>query len=611
MLGEWSGASVDPGEGKPDPGVWTPVAVPGRSSALSEADAAAYRVEFDDPRDDGDERALLVLRGLYAHARVWLNDELVGEHDAYFVPFRHAFEPDPTNELVVECRVPEDRFGGIHDTPVSADAAPGIWWGADVETHPETFFSALSAHPRRTDDGAEIDVEAVVEAGTDLDDRITFSLRPEGEFQSRGMMDRASVEAAAGETVIVDHTIDIHDPELWWPRGMGPQHRYTVRAKLGDETRSVTTGICSVTCDADGLSVNGERVPVRGVNVLSATPDDVSRAVDANATLARMHAHVPPREVYEACDEAGVLVWQDLPLTGPGTFDVERGRTVARNLARARHAHPSLAAFSVHDDPATPFEDGLGTGVIDRLRLRWRAWRAGYDRTDAEAVADALPTDRPVFPVVGPLGVGGDATTLYPGWDYGEAADIGGLLDRYDPAVVAEFGAGALGALDPGEVPGFDRAKHDAHVDGGTDASQRYQARVLKRVAETLRRRDVAVPVAFALRDIGAAGFGVFERDGTEKTSANALAQSYEPVQATLVTPEAGANSAIVAVNDTDEAVACRVEWTAGETNGGATAEVAPHSTEPVESVAVPADADRASLSLSVGDRTVENRYYL
>ena len=611
MLGEWSGASVDPGEEKPDPGVWTPVDVPGRSSALSEADAATYRTEFDDPRDDGDERALVVLRGLYAHARIWLNDELVGEHDAYFLPFRHAFEPDPTNELVVECHKPDDRFGGIHDTPAATDAAPGIWWGADVETHPKTFFSALSAHPRRTGDGAKIDVAVAVEAGTDLDERITFSLRPEGEFQSRGMMDRAGVEAAAGETVTVEHTIDIHDPELWWPRGMGPQHRYTVRAKLGDETRSVTTGICSVTRDADGLLVNGERAPARGVNVLSATLDDVSRVVDTNATLARMHAHVPPREVYEACDEAGVLVWQDLPLTGPESFDVERGKTMARNLVRARRAHPSLAAFAVHDDPTTPFEDGLGAGAVDRLRLRWRAWRAGHDRTNAEVVADALPTDQPVFPVVGSLGIGGDATTLYPGWDYGEAADIDGLLDRYDPDVVAEFGAGALGELDPGAVPGFDRAKHDAHVDGGTDASQRHQARILKRVAETLRRRDAAVPVAFALRDIGTAGFGVFERDGTEKTGANALGQSYEPVQATLVVPEAGANSDIVVVNDTDEAVACRIEWTAGEADGGVTAEVAPHSTESVESVAVPADADRVSLSLSVGDRTVDNVYYL
>jgi hypothetical protein len=38
---------------------------------------------------------------------------------------------------------------------------------------------------------------------------------------------------------------------------------------------------------------------------------------------------------------------------------------------------------------------------------------------------------------------------------------------------------------------------------------------------------------------------------------------------------------------------------------------VAPHSAEPIESVALPADADRASLSLSVGDRTVDNVYYL
>jgi len=614
MLGEWTGAAVEPGDGKPTPDVWTPVDVPGRPAAFAATDCVAYRTAFDDPRSGDDDRAVLELRGLYAHARVWLNDEMVGSHDEYVRPFRVSFEPEETNEVVVECRDPQDRFGGIHDTDLvpEEDSVPGIWWGADVETHPGTFIYDLEAHPRIREGEAEIEVRAVIETDEPLDDRLTLSLRPEGEFQARGMMDRASVEAGAGERVTVDHTIDVHDPSLWWPRELGPQHRYTVRAKLDDVSRSVTTGLCSIARGENGLLVNGERLPARGFNLLSATAEDVERAREANANIVRVHAHVAPTEVYEACNEAGLLLWQDLPLTGPGGFGVGRGQDVATAIARTYDCHPCLAAFTVHDDPVAGFDEPVGSGFLDRLRLRWRLWQTSYDRGPAENVAAELPDDLPVFPVAGPLGTAPDAATLYPGWDYGEPEDIDWVLDTYPVGdVVAEFGAGALGRDEPAELAGFDRAKHDAHVEGDHEDSQAYQARVLKRVTETLRRQDATMLAAYALRDTGDAGTGVLERDGTEKTGYRAALTSFEPVQAMLADPLAGVTTDVIVVNDTPEDVSGTVEWDDGESDDEIDAEVAAHTTETVGSAAISADSDSVSLALDLDDRVVENMYRL
>ncbi|AQL41915.1 hydrolase [Halorientalis sp. IM1011] len=613
MLGEWTGTSVEPGTGKPEPDVWTPVEIPGRPDVFADAEAAAYRSVFDDPRSGDEDRAVVELRGLYAHARIWLNGDLVGEHDAYFRPFRHSFEPEAQNELIVECRPPEDRFGGVHDTDLfpEGDSVPGIWWDASVETHPGTYIYDLDVHPRLVDGNAEIDVRAVVETDTDIDDRVTFSLRPEGEFQSRGMMDRAAVEAEAGERAVVEHTIDVRDPSLWWPDGLGPQHRYAVRAKINDATRSVVTGLCSMDRDADGLVVNGERVPGRGVTLLSATPDDIDRAVEANATFVRMHAHAPDPAVYEACNEAGLLVWQDLPLTGPGEFDAERGRELAAALDRTYGRHPSLFAYSVHDDPLDLVSSPLGSGTLDRLRLRWRAWRAGYDRGPAKSVAAGFPEDRLVFPVVGALGSGADAPTIYPGWDYGDADDAAWLLDTFEVGdVIGEFGAGAFGAVVPEEdVPGFDRAKHDAHVDGGTDASQAYQARVLKRVAEELRRRDASLFAAHTLRDPAAAGMGVLERDGEPKSGFEALREAYEPVQATLVDPAPGATTPLTLLNDGPEQASGTVEWSAGDDGGEIDVSVDARDTATPGTVSIPTDAEGVSITLLLPDRVVENTY--
>jgi hypothetical protein len=612
MLGEWSGASVEPGPERPEPDVWTPLDGLGSPPAFSGADAVAYRTQFDDPRSPADDRAVLELRGLYAHARVWLNDDLVGEHDAYFRPLRVTFEPAETNELVVECRAPEDRFGGRHDTDAvpADDAVPGIWWGADCEPLPGTAIVDLDATPHLVDGAAEIDVRAVVETDEPLDDRITFSLRPEGEFQSRGMMDRAAVEADAGERVVVEHTIEVRDPSLWWPAELGPQHRYTVRAKLNDDTATITTGLRSITRDEDGLLVNGERVRARGFVCDVATREDVDRALDANANLVRMHAHAPPHEVYEACSEAGLLVWQDLPLTGPGDFDVERGTEVAGDLLSAYGHHPCLGAVGIVDDPVEPFGDVLGSGALDRLRLRWRAWRTSYDHGPAETVAGEFPDDLPVFPVAGRLGCDPDAAHLYPGWHYGRASDVEWLCDRYDlDEVVGAFGAAALGSDEPADLAGFDRETHDVHVAGDDPAaSQRYQAQVTKRVAEALRRRQASIHAVDALRDTGDAGMGVLERDGTEKRAYEAVAAAFEPVQATLADPTPG-SSPVVVVNDTGERVSGTVTVEGDDTELDVSVDA--HETATAGDVSVPADADALTLALATETGTVANHYYI
>ncbi|WP_436926406.1 hydrolase [Halosimplex amylolyticum] len=620
MPSEWSGAAVDPGGGKPEPRDWQDVEVPGRPAAFAGEDRVAYRTVFDDPRDPADALALLELRGLYANAEVWLNDELVAESDAVFDPVRVPFEPDEENELVVECWAPEDRFGGIHDTDriPASESVPGIWWGVDVTGQPDPFVVDVDLTPRVTADGATVDAAAEVYASEPLDDRLTLTTKPAGDRRGRGMMDRASVTAAAGERAVAEHAIDVRDPSLWWPRGMGAQHRYEVRAKLDDTVRTETTGIATVEqTEEGGLRVNGEHVPVRGVALQDATVADAERAAEVNANLVRAHAHALSGDVYEACDEAGLLVWQDLPLTGPGVFDIARGQDLAERLARTYSHHPSLAALGIHDEPTRTFADRVGSGLVDRLRFRWRVWRSDYDRGAADEVAEAVPDGLAVFPVVGEPGTAPDAAALYPGWDYGGVDDLEWVTERYDlGGVVGEFGAGSLpDGVDPTddgfEAAGFDAAKHDAAV-GSDDpeASQAYQAEVVRGIAERLRTDGAPVVVANALRDAGGAGMGVYARDGTPKEAADSLATAFDPVQAFLVGASPGECEVVVA-NDAPESVTGTVTWTVGDESGEAEVTVDAGDRAVVESVSVPKSAASADLTLAVGDAAVDNTYRL
>lgn len=616
------------GDGPPEVQVWEPASVPGRPARFAGADAVAYRLRFGDPRSTPAQRALLEFQGLYGHARVWLNGELLGSHREYFAPARFEFEPAAENELVVECHRPDDGFGGVYETEHVRDelAVPGIWWGVHLRLRPPAFLRDLVVNPRLTDDGGAIDVAVSVDAAEAVAEPVTLSLRPEG-FRGGGAMERERIEAAAGERITVTRTLTLRDPSLWWPRNHGDQHRYVVRAKFRDHELSTTTALRTVeyepgsaSDDGDGLRVNGRRVRARGVNLLPSDDllADFERVDEAGFTLARLHAHVAPPDVYEAADEAGVLVWQDCPLTGGSRVDAERGRAVARRLASTVDHHPSVACFGVHDDPETPFDARMGGGRVDRLRFRRRVGGGTDARETADGIAAALPDDRPTFPVCGQPGTDPDAAHLYPGWTFGDADAVDWLCATYPglARVVTEFGAGSLTTPDA-EPTGLDRAVHDAVV-GSTDpdASQATQARILKRVAEGLRLAGADVLASFCLRDAAAGGgMGVVDADGDPKPGFDALATSLRPVVPVLrAVPEPGGRVEAVLCNDAPARVEGTVRWSFEGTGdaGGETAVAAEaFDTAAAGEVTIPTDATAVELALETGTTGIVNRYRL
>lgn len=606
MFAEWRATPIEEGASAEET-----VSIPGTAAAFPDADGVIYKTTFDDPRETDDEVAVLELDGLYAHSEVevtgsLLVDEEPIQHDTYYEPLQIPFEPagEADNQLVVTCHKPRDRFGGLHETAVVPDerAVPGIWWGASLEARSVPYIESMDVRAEIA--GGEVTLHVTLTVVTDgpLDESVTYSVKPTGDLTARGMMQRGSIDVDRGGRHTVEHTVEAMNPSLWWPRDLGEQNRYQIRAKLDDCEHTVTTGICDIRYEDGALVVNDELVPIRGVNVLPGDVDDIDRVIECNANLVRAHGHVLPKSFYEACDEAGILVWQDLPLTGDGEFDVERGRDLASSLARVYARHPSLAAFGVHDDPVSPFADGLGSGFLDRLRLRWRAWRSDYDHGPATEVAEALGDAKPVFPVVGGPGIDADAAAYYPGWQYGEASDIDTLLDRYPADVVAEYGAGSVGEDDT------DVELHllDRHADDPAQ-SRSYQADVVSTISERLRCAGVGA-IAFCLRDLGPAGMGVYGAAGDPKPAQEAIATAFEPTQAFLEDPT-GDTSQVVVVNDRPQGMTATLNWEAGEEDGAMDLTLTAQGVLTGEPIPLPDDAEDLTLRLETDRFTVENTY--
>ena len=142
-------------------------------------------------------------------------------------------------------------------------------------------------------------------------------------------------EAAAGELDVTvagvterlaagGGTIRIPSPELWWPHTHGEPHLHElhVRAETGEVRRRI--GFRSLTYAADvgrdglDLHVNGQAVFVRGA-VWTPTPRGEERATlerarDGGLNMVRVVGTMIYEDAafHDACDELGILVWQDL-----------------------------------------------------------------------------------------------------------------------------------------------------------------------------------------------------------------------------------------------------------------------------------------------------------
>jgi len=297
------------------------------------------------------------------------------------------------------------------------------------------------------------------------------------------------------------------------------------------DVQSVLTGIRQIRLKDFVATVNGERLYLKGVNcgptraaLAEASAEevagDVGLAVDAGFDLMRVYGHIARRELYDAADRLGMLVWQDLPL--------QRGYSAVRRqaVAQAREAvnllghHPSIAIWCGHNEPdALEGDTGDSTGGRRTLRSVAAAVLPGYNKTALDrSIRRALERADGSRAVVAHSGVlphpmWGTDSHLYYGWYHGDERDFPAALARLPVLArfVGEFGAQSVppsaGFMQPDAWPDLDWQHLEAHhclqlghfeqrvppssfatFEAWRRATQDYQSTLLRHHIETLRR---------------------------------------------------------------------------------------------------------------------------
>ncbi len=202
--------------------------------------------------------------------------------------------------------------------------------------------------------------------------------------------------------------MEIKNPRLWWPNNMGKQELYNLELTVTDgvstnvsDKQKVRFGIREISTEKDPVTggrkfyVNGQKVFIRGGNYIASdwmlrlSPEryrtEVRFHADMNLNMIRVWGGAIPErpEFYNACDEFGMLVFQDFSVTGDANgawVDPKK-----KDSRERRHAYPDN-------------HDLFLESVVDQVKMLRNhpslcIWCGGNEWPAAEDIAEALTND--------------------------------------------------------------------------------------------------------------------------------------------------------------------------------------------------------------------------
>lgn len=245
----------------------------------------------------------------------------------------------------------------------------GIWRDIYIEASTGAYLTDI--YPVQHHENGSVSVDVHVEAA-DVPQQKTVIARavltaPDGTCYS----------SQAPLTGKVTLPITVENPQLWWPNGLGAHPLYTLTVQLEDtgtplDEKSMRIGLRTIQLcqeiDADGkgaefaFAVNGYRFFSTGSNYIPEdnflsriTPERTRKLIAdcawANHNMIRVWGggYYPSDAFFDACDEYGILVWQDLMFACnvyelDEAFEETTTAEVIDNVKRIRH-HASLALW--------------------------------------------------------------------------------------------------------------------------------------------------------------------------------------------------------------------------------------------------------------------------
>ena len=428
-----------------------------------------YRRDLNLGKPQAGRRYFLRFEAAGSVAEVYLNGKLLGGHRGAFGAFGFEITRElsntGTNLLAVRVsNVPDPDLAPLSgDFPVYGGLYRPVHL---IVTGEENFTLTDHASPgvawRQTsvnETQAVLDVTAQISNGTKRDQPLTLVASVLDASGNRVAGGEEQITLMPSVTAPFSLRVVVPQPHLW----NGRPAPYLYRAVI--ELRSTNGVVDSVEqplglryfrVDPDqGFFLNGKPYHLQGVDRHQDRPDkgwaiseadqdeDIALLKEIGATVVRCAHYQHSDYFYSLCDQAGILVWAELPQVdkiGASSEFAETSRNQLLDLIRQNINHPSIFCWSLFNelrpnnpDPHRELQD-LNNVAHSEDPTR---------PTIAATCTDKLPQMNRIPDLLG--------WNIYPGWysGWGTRDDFGATLDkdRHDSRsggfCVSEYGAGA------------------------------------------------------------------------------------------------------------------------------------------------------------------------
>ena len=226
-----------------------------------------------------------------------------------------------------------------------------------------------------------------------LQDKVALELTSELEVYSKDeilieyMLTSPVNETKAYQQVVtggkISYTVDVEDPQLWWPYGYGEQPLYLLTVALKQQgelldRKEFTLGLRTLTISQEkdqwgtefAFKINGVKIFAKGADYI---PEDlvysritkdrieylIQSCVRANYNCLRVWGggYYPSDTFFDLCDRYGLIVWQDL-MYACNIYDLTKEfeeniiEETKDNVRRIRH-HASLGLWCGNNELET------------------------------------------------------------------------------------------------------------------------------------------------------------------------------------------------------------------------------------------------------------------
>ncbi len=372
---------------------------------------AWYHREFQVPRFQKDQRALLRLYGAATEARIWVNGIDVGAHTGPWTPFTFDITSLVTGGETASIAVRLDEKVG-HNTqgflPIIAPHFGGLWQKVELTitgvAHLDDARIVIDASDIdvRTN-SAKLNVSVPVVGRSDAVDSVRFVLADPDDKQICAAL--AQVRSGAANWNWAGNV------RLW---ALDKPNMYVLRTELLDRGGGVLDavgtrfGFRQVTAQGSRILLNGEDLVVRGVLTWGYYPPHLAPAPDPKRfreqlrylrscgfNLIKFCLWLPPKKFLDIVDAEGMLAWVEYPTWHPKIDQAHKKRLITEYTEMSHHDgnHPCVILRSITCETGPSADLNVIQELYDLIKCRcpgtlvvddssWIGWNRIHDFWD-------------------------------------------------------------------------------------------------------------------------------------------------------------------------------------------------------------------------------------